>query len=264
MLNAISLPHGHPWKDSLVYLETVDSTNTRAKALAASGASHGTVVFADCQRAGRGRLGRSFQSPPGMGIYLSVILRPNCAAEDFMHLTCAVGVAMCDAVENACGFRPGIKWINDLVANRRKLGGILTELAFKPGTQMVDYAVVGIGINCLQKPEDFPPELQEIACSAATVTGKEISRAKLLSAMIVALETMSRGLLSNKSAIMRQYRKDCVTLGQAVQVIQNEHRRNAVALDIDEQGGLVVRYEDSSVQTVSCGEVSVRGLYGYL
>ena len=149
------LPEDFPWKHSIQYFPTIDSTNTRAKLLAAQGAPHGTVLIAGHQSGGRGRMGRSFHSPEGMGIYLSVILRPDCPATDLMHLTCAAGVAMCDAVEAAAGFRPGIKWTNDLIWGKRKLGGILTELSLKSdGT--ADYAVVGIGINCCQQPEDFP------------------------------------------------------------------------------------------------------------
>ena len=141
------LPDNHPWRSSIFWFDTVDSTNTRAKELAAAGAPHGTVLIADRQTGGRGRLGRSFQSPAGMGIYLSLILRPNCPAAQLMHLTCAVAVSTCDAVEQTLNFRPSIKWINDLVAQRRKLAGILTELSVNPRTGFVDYAVVGIGIN---------------------------------------------------------------------------------------------------------------------
>ena len=134
--------------------ETIDSTNTYLKQLAEAGAEGGTAVIAHSQTGGRGRLGRSFHSPAGSGIYLSYLLRPNCKPEGLMHLTCAVAVAMCDAVEKTTGLRPGIKWTNDLVWQKRKLGGILTELGFENG--LVSYAVVGIGINCTQTEEDFP------------------------------------------------------------------------------------------------------------
>ena len=133
------LPRNHPWAGNIHYFDTIDSTNTEAKRLAAAGAPHGTVLIAGHQTGGRGRMGRSFHSPAGLGIYLSVILRPECAPGDLMHLTCAAAVAMCDAVENAAGFRPGIKWTNDLVYGKRKLGGILTELAFGSSGR-VDYA----------------------------------------------------------------------------------------------------------------------------
>ena len=122
--------------------DTIDSTNNRAKDMAQQGAPHGTVLIARHQTGGRGRLGRSFHSPPGSGIYLSMILRPSCRPDKLMHLTCAAAVAMCDAIQAATGFRPGIKWTNDLVHNRMKPGGILTELSFA-STGCLDYVIVG-------------------------------------------------------------------------------------------------------------------------
>ena len=142
------------------YFDTIDSTNTRARELARQGASHGTVLIADHQTSGRGRRGRSFHSPAGSGIYMSVILRPNCSPQELMHLTCAVAVAACDAVETTAGIRPGIKWINDLILQNRKLGGILTEMSVDAKTGMVEYAVIGIGINCSQTPNDFPADIR--------------------------------------------------------------------------------------------------------
>ena len=143
------LPEDFPWKDTIRHFPTVNSTNTLAKELAQAGAPHGTVLIADAQTGGRGRMGHSFHSPAGSGIYLSVILRPNCHASQLMHLTCATGVAMCSAVKATTGITPGIKWTNDLVCGTNKLGGILTELSLEPDGH-VRYAVVGIGINCNQ------------------------------------------------------------------------------------------------------------------
>lgn len=254
------LPGNFPWQVN--WYDTVDSTNTKAKALARDGAPHGTVLIAGAQTAGRGRMGRSFASPAGLGLYLSVILRPGCKAEDLMHLTCAAGVAACDAVLSVSGCRPGIKWINDLVAEKKKLGGILTELSVDAGTGLVSYAVIGIGINCNHRPEDFPPELRDIAVSLKTVTGKAVEISRLAAALITALYAMDQTLLSGRDAMMARYRADCVTLGQQVRVIGQE-TRNATALDVDQAGGLVVRYENGDIETVSSGEVSVRGLFGY-
>ena len=111
-----------PWRDTLYWYDTIDSTNTRAKEMAKEGAPEGTVLIAGNQTGGRGRLGRSFSSPEGMGVYLSAILQPDCKAEQLMHLTCAAGVAACKAVEKAGGIYPGIKWINDLVCGKEKVG----------------------------------------------------------------------------------------------------------------------------------------------
>lgn len=258
------LPQGFPWGRTIQFYDCVDSTNRRARELAAAGAPGGTVLIADRQTAGRGRLGRTFQSPPGKGIYLSVILRPNCPPQDLMHLTCAAAVAMCDAVEAVSGFRPGVKWINDLVAGKRKLAGILTELTLSPKTGLVDCAIVGIGINVCQQPEDFSPELRDTACSLAMVTGKTLSRPALCAAMIQSLHRMDTALRKEKQETMARYRGDCVTLGCRISVIRGDTLRRGQALDLDADGGLVVRFDDGQTETVSSGEVSVRGMYGYV
>lgn len=239
--------------------KTIDSTNTYAKSLAQQGAPHGTVVVAESQTGGRGRLGRSFHSPAGTGLYLSMILRPLCKADQLMHLTCAAAVAACDAIESATGLRPGIKWTNDIVCKGRKLGGILTELGFQD--DLVDYAIIGIGINCNQSAADFPQELQSMAASLSMVLGKEIDMAQLEDALIRSLLAISQ---DNKATMLERYRTDCVTLGKEVCVLQGEYSYHATALDIDQNGGLLIRLPDGKIQTVSSGEVSVRGMYGYL
>lgn len=240
--------------------DTVDSTNTLAKTMARDGAPHGTVILADHQSAGRGRLGRSFDSPAGAGIYMSMILRPDCAPAELMHLTCAVAVAVCDGVEIALGFRPGIKWINDLVADSKKLAGILTELSINPQTGLVDFAIIGIGLNCNQRPEDFPPHLRSIACSAAMVTGQSIDRQRLTDAIITQLEQMN---LTQKATIMARYRNDCITLGKEVTVIRGDSSRNGTALTVNDEGALTVLFPDGHTESVDSGEVSVRGIFGY-
>ena len=261
ILNALSPEY--PWKDLLHWVPETGSTNDDLKALARQGAPHGTALIADRQTGGHGRLGRSFHSPEGMGIYLSILLRPGCAPAELMHLTCATAVAMCDALEDAAGLRPGIKWTNDLVCGRRKLGGILTELGLnKKG--LVDYAIIGIGLNCCQQEEDFPPDIRPIAGSLAMAAGTDVDRAKVSAAMLSALHAMSCTLFSGKFATLRQYRRDCVTLGQDVSILRGDQVRHAHALDVDDSGALEVRYADGTVEAVNSGEVSVRGMYGYL
>jgi len=258
------LPAHFPWRENILWFDSIDSTNTHAKTLAAAGAPHGTVLIANQQTGGRGRMGRSFQSPIDMGIYLSVILRPNCPGHDMMHLTCAVAVAMCHAVESVTGLRPGIKWTNDLILGKRKLGGILTELSINSCTGLVDYAVVGIGINCNQQLQDFPLELQNLATSLSMNCNMSIDRAKLSAAMVLSLEQMSASLFIQKTALMDNYRERCITIGQKISVLRGDEVRHGTALDIDENGGLLVRFDDGSRQIVTSGEVSIRGMYGYL
>lgn len=252
----------HPWAEALIWHDSIDSTNNEAKRLAEKGAAHGTVILSSHQTNGRGRMGRNFHSPAKKGIYLSVILRPQCKPEELMHLTCAVAVAMCDAVEATCNFRPSVKWINDLILESKKLGGILTELSLS-GDGNVNYAVVGIGINCSQHKDDFPKELQDMAISLETYLEKPISQAQLAANMICSLEEMSQNLFTKKYTIMDTYRSDCVTIGKEVTVHTPSKNIQALAVDVDPEGGLVVRLSDGKMHTVQAGEVSVRGLYGY-
>ena len=251
-----------PWH--LQVFAEVASTNTLLKQMAAEGAAAGTILIADRQTAGRGRLGRTFLSPGGVGVYLSALIRPNCAPTALMHLTCAVAVAMCDAVENAFGFRPGIKWTNDLVVGNRKLGGILTELGLDPKTGMVDHAILGIGINCGQIETDFDESIRSMATSVRMVTGQNASRERLIAEMVKALEAMDKALLTSPAAILERYRADCITLGQDVSILRGDEVRHGRALNIDAEGGLIVRYDSGETDTVTSGEVSVRGLYGYI
>ena len=231
--------------------------------MAKDGAPEGTIVIAEAQTAGRGRLGRSFHAPQGLGIYFSLILRPNCRPQQLMHLTCAVAVAMCDAVENCTGFRPQVKWINDLIANRKKLGGILTELSVSSQTGLVDWAIIGIGINCLHTPEDFPPELQSIATSLLQATGQSITPAALAPHMITALHAMRQKLFTEQHTMMDTYRKDCITLGRQVILLRGDEKRPGTAMDIDDQGGLIMDFGDGYIQAIQSGEVSVRDFCGY-
>ena len=235
---------------TLVCLAEVDSTNLRARQLAAEGAADGTVVVADRQTAGRGRLGRSFQSPGGQGIYLTALLRPDLPPERLSPVTAMAGVAVCRAVERLCGVSPGLKWPNDPVLDGKKLCGILTELSLEGETARVQELVLGIGINVSQRPEDFTPEVREIATSLVQALGHAVSRPAL-----AAGET---------GPYLAEYRRRCVNLGRTVRLLRPDGGgETAEALDIDEEFGLVVRRPDGAVKTVRSGEVSVRGLYGY-
>jgi len=265
MLDTIlsNLPPDYPWKDRIQYFPSIGSTNDLLKALARQGAPHGTAILAGHQTVGHGRMGRSFHSPEGMGIYLSILLRPNCAPTELMHLTCAAAVAMCDAVQSAVDLRPGIKWTNDLIHGKRKLGGILTELGLSPsGT--VDFAIIGIGINCRQQAEDFPADIRDIAASVEMVTGTKADPAVLAAAMLEALYRMDAALLTEKERILQQYRRDCVTIGQEISVVRGDDIHHGKAMDVDPEGALVVAYPNGTVETVNSGEVSIRGMYGYI
>jgi len=253
----------YPWADHLRCLGTVSSTNTLLRQLAASGAPQGTALIAEAQTGGRGRMGRSFHSPAGMGIYLSVLLRPDCPAGELMHLTCATAEAVCDGLERAGCPRPGIKWTNDLVLRRRKLGGILTELSID-GHGAVQWAILGVGINCCHRKEDFPPELQNTATSLFQETDTQPDRSRVAAELLRSLQKMSGTLLTGKSEMLRRYRKDCITLGQEISILRADTVSHGTALDIDDAGQLLVRYSDGTQGRVLSGEVSIRGMYGYL
>lgn len=246
-------------------MECVDSTNSFLKRAAAEGAADGTVAIAEEQSAGRGRRGRSFESPAGRGVYLSALLRPQLQPERLMPLTALGAVAGCNAVERTCGVRPQIKWTNDLVLNGKKLSGTLTELSLEGETGALDYAIIGIGINCNHTREDFPSELRGLATSLFLETGKRVQRAALAAALIEELDALAAALVRGDTAdYLAAYRRDCLTIGREVQLLWQDTRERVTALDVDEQFGLVVRREDGRIETIRTGEVSVRGLYGYV
>ena len=245
------LPQEFPW--DIRYIETIGSTNTALR-----DAPHGSVLIAGQQTGGRGRMGRSFHSPRDKGLYLSVLLRPQCKAVELMHLTCAAAVAAAEALPA----NTGIKWTNDLVVGKKKLGGILTELSLNPdGT--VKWAIIGIGINRAQGLEDFPPELRSIATSLALESDTVPTAPELAAAVILSLKAMYDTLLTGKEEMLRRYRSRCVTLGQEISVVRGEEIRHGTALDVDAEGALVVRFTDGHTEAVSSGEVSIRGMYGY-
>lgn len=252
---------GHPWCHQIHFFETIDSTNTCAKQMARQGAPEGTVVIANQQTGGRGRLSRSFSSPAGMGIYMSVILRPACPPEQLMHLTCAAGLAACLAVEEAHSIHPGIKWTNDLILERRKLGGILTELSVDPATGLVDWVIVGIGINCCQKAPDFPPDIRDIACSLG-IKPQDIPT--LTACLIRQLHIMRGALFAEKAKIMENFCDRCITIGQDISILRGDEVRHGKAIGVDSDGGLQVKYPDGTEFRVTSGEVSIRGMYGYV
>ena len=251
-------------RDDWQVFSQVDSTNTLCKRLAADGAADGTVVIADTQTAGKGRRGRSFLSPPGVGLYQSILWRPVCTPEQLLPLTALSAVAVCRAVERLSGVSPAIKWPNDLVMGERKICGILTELSLEGESGHVEYAIVGIGINCRQKPENFPPELREIAGSLDMVLPVQVKRAALAAALTEELDTLRREVMFQPEKWLADYRRRCLTVGSRVQVIRGDERREAEALAVDERFGLNVRYDDGKTEILRSGEVSVRGLYGYV
>lgn len=252
-------------REHLICLEQVDSTNTYAKKLALEGGADRTAIVANEQTGGRGRLGRSFQSPRDAGIYLTMLYRPDILpGAEVSSLTSYVAVAICEGIEAACGVLPGIKWTNDIILGGKKLAGILTEMSVEGETGHLQYLVTGIGINVCQRREDFPRELQDIATSLAIETGKEVPRGRLAAALINSLERMYQTWLGDGGDYWERYRRNCLTLGKEVRLLRRGGEERAVAEGIDRDFGLIVRHPDGRRETVTSGEVSVRGLCGYL
>ena len=231
----------------VIRYEQVGSTNEVCKALAARGADD-TAVTALTQTAGKGRLGRSFQSPEG-GLYLSALWR-DCGGAELLRVMPMAAVAVCRAVERLC---------NDVVLAGRKLCGILTESQLRPDGG-AEWLVVGIGVNVGQTA--FPADIADTATSLA-LCGYEVDRDALAEAILEELDGLRAGL-ERPEAWRTEYRARCVNMGKAVRVLRGGEARQARALDIDGEFGLTVEYEDGSRETVRSGEVSVRGLYGYI
>ena len=236
------------------FQDLVDSTNTRIKQLAAQGAPDGTVYIAAAQSAGRGRKGRTFLSPPG-GLYLSMLLRPGCPAEEALSITPLAAVAVCRAVKAVCGLDCGIKWPNDVVLGGKKLCGILTEARTdKDGL----FLVLGIGVNL--NTEEFPEELRQVAGSVFLLSGKKTEPEAFARELIGQLDELYAGWKTDKNAFLEEYRALCINTGREVLA----GGRPAKALGIAEDYSLLVEYPDGAKENIAYGEVSVRGLYGYV
>ncbi len=260
------LPHirHEAQRDKLICLASVDSTNNYAKTLAISGGADGTAIVADEQTGGRGRQGRSFDSPRGKGIYLTLLYKPHISPMAASSITACVAVAVCDGIAAACGVRPGIKWTNDIVLGGRKLAGILTELAVEGESGALQYLITGIGINANHMPQDFPPDVAPNAISLGEYLGRPVERGRLCAEIINALDEMYPQWLAGTGDYLRRYRENCLTLGKAVRLIRPEGAVQAFAEAIDDDFGLIVRHPDGHRETVTAGEVSVRGLFGYV
>lgn len=235
--------------------DEIDSTNLEAKRLAMTGLSRCAVV-ADRQTAGRGRLGRSFYSPPGCGIYTSLLLRPRPdQLADVTLLTTAAGVAVCRALERAAGVQAEIKWVNDLYLNGKKICGILTEGVTDFESGMIESVVIGYGIN-FRDDAHLPEELRSIVGSVFGAEPPTVTRSALAAAMLAELLPLAEDLSSR--SFLPEYRRRSMLLGREIVFSRAGGRFAAVAEEIDDDGGLVVRLPDGSRETLRSGEVSVR------
>ncbi len=248
---------GLSWGGRLHLLDRTDSTNYHAKDLARQGHPHGTVVLAEEQTMGRGRAGRHFSSPRGLGLYATFLLRPGLPPEALLHVTAMAAVAACRAVERTCAAAPRIKWTNDLILGGKKLGGVLTE--FSSGA-----LILGIGLNVHHLGSDFPSDVAPIATSLFLETGCHFSRSALACCLMDEIFQLSEGFLSQKEDYLRRYEGLCLTIGQDIIIHRRGETIPAHCTGLDGDGALLVRYADGSGGIISAGDVSVRTPEGYL
>lgn len=242
---------------SVQVVDRVDSTNAAIKRMAAEGAPHGSVLIANEQSAGRGRMGRSFFSPPGTGIYMSLLLRPHTDAQRATLVTASAAVAVAEAIEHLAGEPAQIKWVNDVLFHGRKVCGILTEAAMDFESGMIDYVVPGIGVNTAVPAEGFPEELQGTAGSAFGATRGPELRCRLAAEILDRF--MGYYACLGSRACYEAYKSRSVVIGKDVQLISpGREAIPARVLDIDPDFALVVRTEDGQVQRVNAGEISLR------
>lgn len=238
----------------------IDSTNTRACELVQSNAPSGTLVIARKQTAGKGRQGRVWQSPLDAGIYASFLLRPNCKKEDIPVYTLALGVAASRAILSVSGIEVGLKWVNDLVIGGKKTGGILAELV---SHETPPALILGIGINIDLEQEQIPEELADHIEWLEHLSDGPIDGNKLIAELCNQLEELSALLASGgKAQILDSWRQHSVTLGKRVQVIDPNGNKEGTALDINENGALIVETNGGERLTLYAGEISIRNLDG--
>ena len=241
----------------LQYVPSLPSTNTALKAMAAEGAPEGTVLIAGEQTAGRGRMGRSFYSPPGSGLYLSLLLRPQLPAAEAVRLTACAAVAVAEAVEALSGLETQIKWVNDVLIGGKKICGILTEGSLDIESGRLSWAVVGIGVNTAVPVGDFPPELRDTAGAVFGAERPPALRCRLAAGILDRLADYCARPAD--PAVFEAYRSRSLVLGREITVHSpGKEPEAALALDLDSDFGLLVRLADGSVRQLGSGEVSVR------
>lgn len=248
---------GHP----VIFYDAVDSTNLCAIQEAENGAPEGALIVADMQTTGRGRRGRSWQSPAGTNVYFTLILRPDYKPDKASMVTLVMALAVAEGIETACGLRTQIKWPNDIVVNGRKVCGILTEMCAERDS--IQHIVVGVGINVgLQA---FAPELAEKATSLQAECGFAVSRASLTVHVMKAFEKYYGRFLNtlDLSGVREKYESLLVNRDREVRVLDPGGDFAGVSRGINNAGELLVELPDGKLVTVYAGEVSVRGICGY-
>lgn len=238
------------------HFPSTGSTNDVAAALAREGAPEGTVVIAEEQTRGRGRLGRTWLAPAGSCLLLSIVFRPSLPTAESFRLTMLASLAAAIAVERVSGVVPSIKWPNDLLVGHRKLAGILSEGSAVD--ERLEYAVVGIGLNVNFEPAAFP-EIADVATSLQAEAGREVSRLAVLQALLTEVEARYDTLhAARQGELWAAWRRRLGTLGRRVTVTEGDHREVGTAVDVAPDGSLILRRDDGSEVAIAVGDVTLR------
>ena len=235
-------------------LDKATSTNALVREKAKE-SEEGLVIVAGEQSAGRGRMGRTFFSPGDSGVYMSLLLKPEIKPEDAVQITTAAAVAVCRALESLGVYDTGIKWVNDIYIGNKKICGILTESGFNSQSGMLEFAVLGVGINIYEPAEGFPEEIKNIA-GAVFSERKEDFRNKFIAEFINEFFSLYNNLSLKKH--LKEYRQKSFVLREEINIIQGENIRNGKAIDIDDNCNLIVELTDGSTEKLYSGEISVR------
>lgn len=244
------------------FFDTIDSTNTYAKKLALDGCEEGTIVITDQQTGGRGRLGRTWLSQPRTSVLMSLVLKPDIHPSEASKITQIAAAACTLALDKMLEVEVKVKWPNDVIINKRKISGILTEMSAELNS--INYVVVGIGINV--NVDNFPEEISDIASSIKNETGVTISRTMLIANILREFEGLYDDFISSGSLkkTIEVCREKSITLGSRVRIEGREESYLAEAMDINEDGELIIKKDNGEIIKVVSGEVSVRGLYNYV
>lgn len=249
-------PQSQPYANKIQIYKSLESTNKTAKEMAVAGAEHGTVIISDCQTIGRGRYSRNFFSPAGGGLYMSIVLRPEgLHFENPTAVTAFAAVSVCEAIESISKKAPGIKWVNDIFIDGKKVCGILTEAVTDFESGSLEWVVLGIGINVYIRTEDFPGDLQSLATSIYPDERTPGVRNKLSAEIInriLGFETSP-----SETEIFEKYKKRLIILGKEITVIQNQMEYKATAIDVNSVGHLIVKNENGEIITLSSGEIRI-------
>ena len=251
----------------LYYLESTGSTNTDAKRLAEEGEPHGTTIVANMQTAGKGRRGRTWQSPAGANTYFTILLKPDFSPDKASMLTLVMALSVAEAIEEITGLKADIKWPNDIVVHKKKVVGMLTEMSTTPEMDEIQYVVIGVGTNVnYDSPENFPEELRPTATSLRIEAGHLINRAALTERMLARFEINYEKFEEtlDLSGLMDSYEKHLINVGAQVRVLDPAGEYTGISRGINAVGELLVEKENGETINVYAGEVSVRGLYGYV